>query len=54
MKTILAIISLFIAASILAYAADKMGITNTVSYFLDFLVLVVAFIFYEEWRGKNE
>jgi len=53
MKTLLAIISLFIAASILAYAADKMDITYTFNYFFSLLTLVVVFVQLEELRGKK-
>lgn len=44
MKTLLAIISLFLGAAVLAYVADALDITTTVSYFLALLVIVVGIL----------
>jgi len=54
MKTLYAILSIFLAAAALGFVADFLGVTTLVSYFLDALILVVLFTFYDDWRNKSE
>ena len=54
MKTFFAAILTFSAAALLAFVADKLNVTVTISYFLDFLIIAILVCLYEDWKADNK